>query len=147
GTRKGKGGSDDIIVTKLNANGSGIIGSLIIGGTGADGINVEDQFEGGSGAKSGLRFYGDDSRSEVILDNAGNVYVAAQTQSASGNADDRFPTTAGVFQPNPGSASGTIQDGVVMKISPNCDNLIWSSYLGGSADDGAFVLALNQATN
>jgi gliding motility-associated-like protein len=133
--RVGLGGNTDIFVAKLNAAGTNLIGSLVIGGTGSDGVNVEDQQNGaGEGAKSILRFYGDDSRSEVNLDAANNIYVAAQSQS--GN----FPTTPGVFQPT--SAGGT-QDGVVLKINPNCNNVLFSSYIGGGGDDGAFVVDVN----
>jgi gliding motility-associated-like protein len=138
GTLVGPGGSADIVVTKLNAAGTGIIGSMRIGGTGADGVNISDLQEGGAiNLTSTLRFYGDDSRSEVTLDDAGFIYVAAQTRSGD------FNTTGNVFQ----SASGGGQDGVVMKIDPTCNNVIWSSYLGGSGDDGAFVIAINPTTN
>jgi gliding motility-associated-like protein len=71
------------------------------------------------------------------LDNAGNIYVAAQTQSSD------FPIIGGVFQTTIGGG----QDGVVMKINPTCTAVTWSSYLGGPADDGAFVLALNPSNN
>ncbi|WP_207514466.1 PKD domain-containing protein [Longitalea luteola] len=138
GTLVGPGGGADIAVTKLNANGTAIIGSLRIGGAGADGVNVSDMQEGGSiNLTSTLRFYGDDSRSEVTLDNSGNIYVAAQTRS------DNFRIIGSVF----GTASGGGQDGVVMKIDPTCNNVIWSSYLGGSGDDGAFVISVNPGNN
>lgn len=138
GTLVGPGGSADICVTKLNASGTAILGSLRIGGGGADGVNVSDMQEGGSiNLTSTLRFYGDDSRSEVTLDNAGNIYVAAQTRS------DNFKINGTVFGPTPGGG----QDGVVMKIDPTCNNVIWSSYLGGSGDDGAFVISVNPGNN
>jgi gliding motility-associated-like protein len=138
GTVIGPGGGADIAVTKLNAAGTAIIGSLRIGGTGADGVNISDLQEGGSiNLTTTLRFYGDDSRSEVTLDNAGNIYVAAQSRSGD------FRTIGSVFQ----STAGGGQDGVVMKIDPNCNSVIWSSFLGGSADDGAFVIAVNPTTN
>ena len=138
GTVFGPGGSADICVTKLNTAGTAIIGSLRIGGTGADGVNISDLQEGGSiNLTSTLRFYGDDSRSEVTLDNAGNIYVAAQSRSGD------FKTTGSAFQ----TGSGGGQDGVVLKIDPTCNNVIWSSYLGGSGDDGAFVIAVNPTSN
>lgn len=134
----GPGGGADIVVTKLNATGTAVIGSLRIGGKGADGVNVSDMQEGGTHAvNSTLRFYGDDSRSEVNLDGAGNIYVAAQTRSGD------FPATSGAFQTTPGGG----QDGVVIKINPNCNAVTWASYLGGSGDDGAFVMTVNPATN
>ena len=134
----GGAGGCDIIVSKLNADGSGLIGSMVIGGKGNDGLNIEDQFESSKDqAISLLRNYGDDSHSEVILDGAGNIYVAAQTQS------DDFPVRGPVFQTSWGGG----QDGALLKINPTCNAIIWSSYLGGTEDDAAFVLALQPGTN
>jgi gliding motility-associated-like protein len=133
----GDGGSADIAVTKLNTGGTGIIGSLRIGGSDNDGVNISDLQEGGAiNLASTLRFYGDDSRSEVTLDAAGFIYVAAQTHSK------KFQTTPGAFQ----TAFGGGQDGVVLKIDPSCNNVVWSSYLGGGNDDGAFVISVDPAT-
>ncbi len=138
GTQVGPGGGADIIVTKLNSTGSALIGSLKIGGEAEDGLNIVDmQMTGTASPNSLMQNYGDDSRSEVILDNANNIYVAAQTKSS------RFPVTAGVF----GAALGGKQDGVVMKINPTCTGVIWASYLGGNENDGAFVLSINPTNN
>ena len=135
GNQVGPGGFSDILVTKLNATGTALIGSLRIGGQANDGVNIEDQFITGQGVNSLLRYYGDESRGEVILDGANTIYVASQTQS------DDFPVING-FQ----AARAGMQDGVVLKIDANCSNIIWSSYIGGSGDDAALVLALNPAT-
>jgi gliding motility-associated-like protein len=136
GTPVGTPGFCDIVVTKLNATGSGLIGSLRIGGAGADGLNIRDlQLDGDYDNDRLIRNYGDDSRSEVILDAAGFIYVAAQTQS------DDFPIRGTVFQ----STYNGSQDGVVMKIDPSCNNIVWSSYLGGTGYDGAFVIDINPA--
>ncbi|HEX6429272.1 MAG TPA: hypothetical protein VF008_16360, partial [Niastella sp.] len=141
GTLVGNGGGCEMFVTKINPTGTALIGSLRIGGSGNDGVNIEDQMEiGGPGAhktNSLLRNYGDDSHSEVILDNAGFIYVAGQSQSID------FPMIGNGFQKNNSGA----QDGVVLKISPDCNSIIWSSYLGGTDDDAAFVLALQPSTN
>ncbi|WP_242696442.1 PKD domain-containing protein [Longitalea luteola] len=142
GTLHGPGGACDMIVTKLNATGTAIIGSMRIGGTQNDGLNIEDQLVTRSTTNpfrsvSLLRNYGDHSHSEVILDDAGFIYVAGQSQS------DDFPMRGGGFQNKRAGA----QDGVVLKINPNCNSILWSSFLGGSADDAAFVLALQPNTN
>lgn len=131
----GKGGGYDIIVTELNPTGSGLIGSKRIGGIGDDGVNIK---VGRGGASSLEQNYGDDGRSEVILDNAGNIYVASCTQSSSGNAADKFPVTPGAYQQN----SGGKQDAVVIKLAPNVGNLLFATYLGGSENDAAYVLSL-----
>lgn len=132
----GSCGGWDIVLTKLNANGTGLIGSKRIGGTGSDGVNIK----AGRGGRSSLeQNYGDDGRSEVILDGSGNVYLTSCTQSASVNANDKFPTTPGAFQPN--FAGGT-QDAVVMKFTPDLSTRLFSSYLGGSGNDAGYVLTI-----
>jgi gliding motility-associated-like protein len=132
----GSGGGHDIVVTKLNAAGSGLIGSMRIGGAGNDGVNINDTR---GGTNSLQQNYGDDGRSEVIIDGTGNIYVASSTQSPGTNPAQKFPTTAGAFQPNFG---GGLQDAVVLKINPNLTALLFSSYLGGNGSDAGYVLAL-----
>lgn len=133
----GKGGGFDIFITKLNAAGSALIGSRRIGGTGDDGVNYSPKYVSRNGAQSLRLNYGDDGRSEVILDGAENIYVASCTKSGSD-----FPVTPGVFQP----ASGGNQDGVVIKTAPDLSSILFSSYIGGSGDDAAFVLKINPTT-
>ncbi len=131
-TTYGPGGGFDIVVTKLNANGTALIGSCKIGGSGTDGANMATDkiFQ----IDELLRNYGDDARSEVVLDGNGNVYVAGCTHS------QNFPVTAGVVQSTFG---GGRQDAVVVKLSPTLNNLLFSTYLGGSGSDAAYVLAVN----
>ncbi|HEV7780537.1 MAG TPA: PKD domain-containing protein [Chitinophagaceae bacterium] len=126
----GSGGGYDIVVTKLNAAGNGLVGSTRIGGSGNDGVNIRtDRF---TPAASLVRNYGDDGRSEVILDGAGNIYVASCTQSTN------FPIRGSGFQ----ATIGGQQDGVVLKFNPALSAITFSSYLGGSGNDAAYVLAL-----
>lgn len=136
----GTGGDWDIVVTKLNAAGSGLIGSIKIGGSGPDGVNIRPKYTAPTGTESTRRNYGDDARSEVILDAGGNIYVASSTQSVN------YPSTPNSFQPNRGATNGStgrFQDGVVLKLDPNLTNVLFNSFLGGSDDDAAFVLSLN----
>ncbi|HEX9511984.1 MAG TPA: PKD domain-containing protein [Puia sp.] len=135
-TTAGPGGAADIFVAKLNASGSVLIGCMRIGGTGNDCVNMEDQLRNhNEKADSLVRNYGDDSRSEVVLDGSNNILVAASTQSSA--PEGLFPIVGAVFQPNYG---GGWQDGVVLKIDPDCNHLIWSSFLGGTGSDAAVVL-------
>jgi gliding motility-associated-like protein len=133
----GKGGGFDLFVTKFNPDGTGLIGSQRIGGTGPDGVNYEPKYVT-EGAHDLRLNYGDDGRSEIILDAAGNIYLAACTQSTD------FPVTGGVFEP---TAGGGGQDGVVLKLSPDLTSVTFSSYLGGSNLDVATVLALSPVDN
>ncbi|HYE54975.1 MAG TPA: hypothetical protein VD996_09040, partial [Chitinophagaceae bacterium] len=142
GTLVGTGGNGDIVVTKLNASGTGLIGSMRIGGSEPDGVNIEDQQRGQSvGDNSILRNYGDDSRSEVMLDAAGNIYIAAQTQSKT--SFPIRPNAGAVFQPTFG---GGTQDAAIIKIDPNVSNILFSSYMGGSGNDGAYGIKIHPQT-
>ncbi|HRP58233.1 PKD domain-containing protein [Agriterribacter sp.] len=125
----GSGGGFDIVVSKLNSTGTQLIGSKRIGGSNSDGVNIST-----SRSPNSLSvFYGDDSRSEVILDNSDNIYIASCTQS------DNFPVTSGASQ----ATRAGKQDGVVMKIAPDVGTVLFSTLFGGDDDDGTFVIALN----
>lgn len=122
-------GNGDITVSKISADGTQLLGSTYLGGTSTDGVN----YDASPPAKGGLKYnYGDDARGEVVVDDAGDIYVASCTHSAN------FPVTPGVVQP----ALGGGQDGVVLKLSADCSSLLWSTFLGGSADDACYSLAL-----
>lgn len=129
-----RGGGYDIFVTKINPNGTAIIGSLVIGGAGDDGVNISASR---NGASSLQRFYGDDGRSEVILAADGNILVASSSRSTGGVGNtNSFPVVNG-FQT---TLNGN-QDAVVLKIDANVSTLIWSTLLGGAGDDAGYVLS------
>lgn len=124
-------GSYDIIVSKFNATGTTLSGSTYIGGSADDGTNISPSYYAD---QTTLKYnYGDCSRSEVICDKLGNIYVAASTQS--GN----FPHTANAVK----STLGGSQDGVFFKLNSNLTTLTYSTFLGGNNDDAAYVLALD----
>lgn len=132
-----KGGQYDIILTKLNATGSALIGSRKFGGSNNDGVNIRSKYAAPLGTESIRRNYGDDARSEVILDNSGNIWLASNTQSSD------FPVTGNAFQ----STSGGAQDGVIIRASFDLSNITYSTYIGGKGNDAAFVLAINPSNN
>jgi len=138
GNLNGTGGGFDIIITKLNAAGTALIGSKRIGGSANDGANITDY---GGGATSLQHNYGDEARSEVILDGAGNIYLASCTQSSGTNG---FPLVSAFQSTNAGGAHN--QDGVVVKTSPDVSTLLFSTYLGGNGDDAAYVIDINPVT-
>jgi gliding motility-associated-like protein len=126
-------GGSDILVTRLTAGATALVGSTLIGGPDDDGLN----FDPGFTTRNGLKyFYGDENRGEVILDNSGNILVATCTQSSG------FPTTLGAYQSTLNGA-GT-QDGVYIKFNPSLTSLLYSTYLGGNNEDGAYVLHLDK---
>lgn len=129
-----RSGGYDIFVTKFNAAGNALINSTYIGGSGDDALNGNNDF----GVYTDLKYnYGDDARGEILLDDQSNVYIAACTQSAN------FPTTINAFQNN---RSGS-QDGCLIRLDANLTTLVYSSYLGGSGDDAAYTLQLDDQGN
>jgi gliding motility-associated-like protein len=141
GAPRARGGSDfDIVVTKLNPLGTLTLGAnaVRIGGTADDGVNIRGKYVTPDGADATRRNYGDDARSEVILDGTGNIYVASCTQS------NDFPVIPGVAIQ--GTFGGGRQDGVILKFNPNLTSLLFGTYFGGTGDDACFVLSINPVT-
>lgn len=133
----GPGGGYDIVVTKLNAAGNLLLGSVVIGGSGDDGVNIRKKFDTPDGAETTRRNYGDDARSEVILDRNNNIYVASCSQSAN------FPVGGSAIQP---SFGGGKQDGVILQFNSNLSVKIFSTFFGGNGTDACFVLSINPLT-
>lgn len=141
----GSGGMYDIVVTKFNTTGTNLLGSIKVGGSGDDGINIRPKYVALPGGKQGAydtrRNYGDDARGEVILDGGNNIYVASSTHSAN------FPVRNSTIQTNFGGGGQEIaQDGVIMKIDANLNNVLFSTFFGGSGNDACFVLSLSPLT-
>lgn len=134
---KYKGSDYDIVVTELNTTGTDIVASIKIGGGKPDGANIRTDH--GTKENSLDQNYGDDGRSEVNLDAAGNIYLASCTQSSD------FPTVGGFQTSNRGG--GINQDGVVLKFTPDLSAVLFSSYLGGDGNDAAYVLSINPINN
>ena len=103
-------GSGDAFVTKLNAAGSGLIFSTLIGGSGTEGI-------GG-----------------LVLDTDGNIYVAGGTSSAD------FPMTPTAYD---NTFNGAVSDAFIAKLNPGGTALLYSTFLGGSDNEGAADIAID----
>lgn len=71
------------------------------------------------------------------LDAGGNVYVAGATFSSA------FPTTLGIFD----STYGGSGDAFVSKFNNGLTSLLASTFLGSTAEDSAFSLAIDAAGN
>lgn len=117
----------DIFVSRLSTNGGNLLASTFIGGTDNDGLNTATR----------LKFnYADEVRGEIDIDKNNNIYIATCTQSSD------FPITTS-FQPTNNGG----QEGCIVKMDNQLTSIIWSSYLGGSADDGIYSLALDNDDN
>ena len=106
----------DATATKLSADGSSFVYSTFVGGESAGG---ED-------------FY------DVVVDSAGNAYLAGQS-----GAND-FPTTQGAWQP---AFHGGEYDAVVVKVNAEGNDLLYSTYLGGAGTDRAQGIVFDNEGN
>ena len=114
----------DVFLAKFSGDDSGLLASTYVGGSGNEGLNVTDKLSYN---------YGDLFRGEVIVDDANRVYVATS------NMGGGFPMAGNSFQTN--NAGGS--DGIIFRMSADLSTLEWSSYLGGSNDDAAYSLQLD----
>ncbi len=112
----------DIFIAKLSGDGSQLLACTYMGGTGNDGI--------GTGTVLDYN-YGDRFRGEIVVDDAGNAYVASVTASTD------FPTVSGYASTFTGVLSG-----IIFKLSPNLNTLVWATYSGGSGVESAISLQL-----
>jgi gliding motility-associated-like protein len=110
----------DIFITRFNPNGTALLSSTFIGGSGNDGFN---------GAAALKYNYGDTYRGEITLDAANNVYVATSTTSAD------FP-----LQGAGGQVMQGAQSAVAFKMNPTLNNLLWSRYISGTGVDAGYSI-------
>ena len=129
----------DIYVTKFSENGTVLMGSTYIGGTGNDGIN----YRLGAGTYSTLASYdsltsnyGDQFRGEIMLDSLNNILIASSTRSINFPVLNSFQNTI-----------GGQQDGVVFKLSADFSNLLWSTYFGGTSNDACYSVKIDSSYN
>jgi hypothetical protein len=100
-------GDFDAFVTKLNANGTALVYSTFLGGTGRD---------GGHG---------------IAVDSLGNAYITGDTSSLD------FPTTPGAFQRNCKLFDvdvSTCESAFVTKLNASGSGLLYSTFLGGTTN-------------
>jgi hypothetical protein len=112
--------SRDAFVTRLNTTGTGLVYSTYLGGSGPDG---------------GLA---------IAVDSAGNAFVAGHTASPD------FPTTPGAFDRTCGTDGDCdhvgvpdVYDAFVVKLNASGRVLDYSTFLGGSQNDGAASVAID----
>lgn len=130
----------DIYVSKFSFDGTALLGSTFIGGTGNDGVNYNYNFISGGNWNSNYDSlqlnYGDQFRGEIMLDDLGNCYVATTTKSSD------FPTM-NAFQ----STFGGMQDAVAFKFSSDLTTLVWSNFIGGTNKDAAYSIKVDDNYN
>lgn len=108
----------DTFVTKLNASGSGLDYSTYLAGT------------------------DNESPGAITVDPADNAVVVGYTQSP------EFPTTPGTIKPTyDGGTTGRESDGFVTKLNASGSDLVHSTFLGGTRQDGVYDVELDATGN
>ena len=110
----------DVAVAHLAADGTNLLGSTFVGGSGNDGLNQGAQL---------VHNYGDHFRGEIALDASGRPVVATSTQSF--NA----PVTPGAAQAVFG---GGDLDGLLFRLNASLTTLELATYCGGSQGDSGY---------
>jgi phosphatidylethanolamine-binding protein (PEBP) family uncharacterized protein len=117
--------TSDAFVTKLNPEGSALVYS---------------SFLGGAGNERGFA---------IAVDNNGNAYLTGQTDFTD------FPVTPSAFDTTCGTdglcnfnpTTGTQPDAFMTKVSATGSSLLYSTYLGGDAEDIGLGIAADNAGN
>ena len=109
------GGENDVFITKINAQGAALLYSTFLGGSDRDDVL------------------------SMHLDDLGNVYVAGRSGASDMALIGNFPITEGAFQT---VARGRIE-GFVAKLNASRNNLVYSTYLGGSGSESLNGLAVD----
>ncbi|MCD4663887.1 MAG: T9SS type A sorting domain-containing protein [Bacteroidales bacterium] len=100
------GGTSESFVARLDPTLSYLIASTYIGGSGAD------------------------LASSLVINKNGNICIAGHTSS------DDFPVTSGAFDTTYNTGTNNQSDIFISILSPDLDELIVSTYLGGSLPEG-----------
>src|SRR5581483_3568380 len=81
---------------------------------------------------------GDETGFGIALDTSGNLFVTGSTSSTN------FPVSTGAYH---GSFGGGPFDAFVTALNSSASGLLYSTYLGGSAEDQAWAIALDPLGN
>jgi gliding motility-associated-like protein len=115
----------DIFVTVLSENGDRLLGSTFVGGSENDGIHDFRALE--------IQNYGDEFRGEVYVDALDNIYVASISTSAN------FPVQAAI------QTKKSAYDAVVFKLNKYCNQLLFSTFIGGNNYDAAYGIRVDKS--
>jgi len=122
--------------TTLSSNFPGNSGPQTVYHGGYDSFVTKFDVNGSPVFSTYLGGSGDDDALAIAVDGAGNAYVAGGTTSAN------FPAVS-PFQPNLASVGSF--DCFVTKITPNGFAVVYSTYLGGAAQDVVLGIAVDVA--
>ncbi|MCP4122631.1 MAG: PKD domain-containing protein [Bacteroidetes bacterium] len=116
----------DIVITKLNSDGSNLLGSTFFGGNANDGVNLSN--------RDGIQYnYGDFARGDLVIADNFDIVVASCTYSSD------LEVSGASFQSVKDAGLG----GLIFRLNDDLTSLTWATYLGGSGDDAAYSIELS----
>jgi pimeloyl-ACP methyl ester carboxylesterase len=123
----GSTGNWNIFVSKLNSNGSGLVYSTYLGGSGERGSTIDGEYYIPS----------------VAVDSSGDAYVLGFAQSSD------FPVTSGAYQTTNKAFTNGGANLTLSKINSGGTALVYSTYIGGTSYPGDFCqgIALDSSGN
>jgi hypothetical protein len=80
---------------------------------------------------------GAENLADLIEDKYGNIFIAGATGSSN------FTTTFN----SPQQIFGGVSDTIILELSHNCSDILFSTFLGGSEGDGGYNIALDYESN
>jgi hypothetical protein len=119
------GGLTDVVVAKLNANGSGLVYATYLGG-----VPTPLRRGGGDNVEFGRG---------IAVDANGHAYITGLTDSSD------FPTTTGSLQPDLNATPDDARDAFVAKLNPSGSGLVYSTFFGGTGFDDGWNIAVDAA--
>jgi pimeloyl-ACP methyl ester carboxylesterase len=112
----GSRGAWNTFVSKLNSNGSGLVYSTYLGGSGEYGSTLDGNYAG----------------PYVAVDGTDDAYVESYAQSSD------FPVTTGAYQTTNKAFANGGTNITLSKLNPSGTSLLFSTYIGGSSYPGEF---------
>jgi hypothetical protein len=111
------GNKNKVFLTKLNISGNALIYSTLLGGNDLGSVGMK-----------------------MIIDSVEDIFITGNTSSK------KFPTTNGAFDISQ-NGLGFLGDAFVTKINLNNNSLIYSTYIGGTNDDGGTGIKIDKEGN
>ena len=123
----GSRGQWNAFVSKLNSNGSGLVYSTYLGGSGENSSTLDGNYLG----------------PYVAVDGSDDAYIESYAQSSN------FPITAGAYQTTNKAFANGGSNLTLSKLNPAGTGLVYSTFIGGSSYPGDFSegLALDSGGN
>lgn len=127
------GGASDIYIGCLSPDGTTLIASTYLGGSGPEGslMNSTATYTGNSSQNNPI------TPTDIVFDGNGNLWIVSNTGSSN------FPVTANAYQ---AALSGS-HDAFLAQLNPDLTTLMYSTFYGGTAWDGGTSIEYDASRN